>query len=298
LRISSELYFRAELAGDFAIELPSERRHIRFHLVRRGRCWIALPGGEARALSEGDLAIVPDGVAQILSSSPDVAPVPLMQVLTEGALHDGVLKHGTGDRHTGLLCGFCRFDEGIDHPVLANLPALMVLRPGELGGEPWATAALRLLSMEADLNGQGAGGILGRLLEIIFMQAVRRMTSGQNGTVTGYMAALSDVQLSRALQAIHKEPHHTWTIQALAERAGMSRARFADRFTAVVGMPPIGYLTAWRLIKARAMLSSTDLGMEDIAGRCGYASVPSFSRRFKQTFNVGPGTYRRLSRSV
>jgi transcriptional regulator GlxA family with amidase domain len=182
--------------------------------------------------------------------------------------------------------------------VLANLPAMLVLRPGELGGEPWATASLRLLSMEADLNGQGANGILARLLEIVLLQAVRRMASAQDGAVAGYMAALSDAQLSRALLAIHKEPDVAWKIQDLAELAGMSRARFADRFTAVVGMAPIGYLTAWRLIKARAMLAGCDLAMDVIADRCGYASVPSFTRRFKKTFGVGPGTYRRLSRSV
>jgi AraC family transcriptional regulator, alkane utilization regulator len=291
LRLRSALYFRAELQGDFAIALPAERRHVRFHLVRRGRCWLTLPGAEPALVEAGDLAIVPDGAAQVLSATAGLAPVPLPQLLAAGAVQDGTLRHGSGDPLALLLCGFCRFDEAIAHPLLASLPALMVLRRRALGALPADTAALDLLALEADLDAQGANGILARLLEVIFMQAVRRMPPA------GYLAALADPQLARALAAIHQQPESAWTITALARRAGMSRARFALRFTAVVGATPIGYLTTWRLMKARALLATSTLDMAEIASRCGYASVPSFTRRFKQAVGIGPGAYRRSSRS-
>ncbi len=298
LRLRSDLYFQAELRGNFSVEIPSERRRIRFHLMRQGQCWLAVPGVPATALSEGDMAIVPNGSGQVLSGRPDAAPTSLARIVADGGLDNGVLRHGTGDRRTKLLCGFCQFDEDIDHPLLANLPPLIVLRPEDLGSAPWAIATLRLLSMEADLNDQGMTGILSRLLEIMFIQAVRRMTSGIDHNDNGYILALSDAHLSRALTAMHKEPQLAWTIQELAKLAGMSRARFADRFNAVVGIPPIRYLTRWRLMKARAMLANSDLDMDEIAGRCGYASVPSFTSRFKKTFSMGPGAYRRASRSI
>jgi transcriptional regulator GlxA family with amidase domain len=113
----------------------------------------------------------------------------------------------------------------------------------------------------------------------------------------GYLAALADPQLSQALAAIHQQPGIAWTIGALARRAGMSRARFALRFGAVVGVAPIAYLTTWRLMKARALLANSTLDMAEIAARCGYASVPSFTRRFKQAVGIGPGAWRRSARS-
>lgn len=297
LRLSSDLYFQAELSGPVAIEIPRERRRIRFHLVRQGRCWLGLPGREAEALSEGDIGIVPNGAAQVVSSDPKRRPVPLPQVIAAGALADGLLRYGSGDGRVRLLCGFCAFDEGIDHPVLANLPNLIVLRAADLGTEPWVAAALRLLALEADYDGQGTTGILGRLLEILFIQALRRIAAEGGAGGSGFVRALSDPHLSKALSAIHREPQRDWKVQGLAKLAGMSRARFAERFTGAVGLPPAGYLTAWRLIKARAMLADSDLSMAEIAARCGYASVPSFSRRFKSVFDIAPGAYRRSAKT-
>jgi len=297
LRLNSHLYFRAELRGDFSVELPGERRHIRFHLVRRGQCWLTLPDGQATRVGDGDIAIVPNGARQVLSAAPALPAIPLPQLLVAGALQDGVLRHGTGDRPVDLLCGFCAFDEAIAHPLLASLPELITLRMADLGQEPWVTAALRLLAMEADLNGQGTTAILARLLEILLVQAVRRITPIADGPAAGYIAALSDPQLSRALVAMHTQPQADWKVGDLAKLAGMSRARFADRFTTVVGVPPIGYLTTWRLTKARALLATSGLDMAEIAARCGYASVPSFTRRFKAAFGLGPGAYRRAARS-
>lgn len=297
LRIRSNLYFLAELKGDFSIEVPPERRRIRFHLVRQGRCWLRLPDGRVQELGEGDIAIVPNGIAQVLSGTPDAAPVSLGEIVAGGALREGLLTYGVGERRARLLCGFCQFDEELDHPVLTGLPALLTLRSEDLGGEPWTAATLRLLAMEAELNGQGSTGILTRLLEIVFIQAVRRIEAGLGEEARGFIVALSDDRLSKALRGIHKKPSLDWTIAALAKEAGMSRARFADRFTTLVGMPPIGYLTRWRLSLARDLLVNSALDMAEVAARCGYASVPSFSRRFKEAFGIGPGSYRRSAKS-
>ena len=298
LRIRGDLYFLADLRGDFSIEVPPEQRRIRFHLVRQGRCWLRLMDGTVRELNEGDIAIVPNGIAQILSGAPDLAPVSLGEVVSSGALEAGLLTYGSGERRARLLCGFCQFDETIDHPILTGLPALLVIRSEDLGTEPWTIATLRLLAMEAELNSQGSTGILTRLLEIVFIQAVRRIEAGWGDSPQGFIAALSDVKLSRALQVIHQKPHLDWTTVSLAAEAGMSRARFADRFASLVGMPPISYLTQWRLTLARDLLANSLMDMTEVAGRCGYASVPSFSRRFKEVFGVGPGAYRRSAKAV
>lgn len=293
LRISGDLYFRADLRGEFSIEIPEEHRCIRFHLVRQGRCHVTVPNSPTSNIQEGDLAIIPNGVKQTLASNPELNGKPLAEILTESDLADGVLTYGDGDRQTRLLCGFCSFDQTVDHPVLANLPNLIIVRPADLGHEPWMGASMRLLALEADLDTQGTSGILTRMLEILFIQTVRQMTSHHGGSANGFIAALSDIHLSRALNAIHTRLDTPWTVAGLAAEAGMSRAHFARRFASAVGMPPADYLTRWRLMKARALLSHSALDMSEIANRCGYASTPSFSRRFKQAFGIGPGSFRR-----
>ncbi len=303
LRLHGGVYFRAELSGAWAIEVPAERRRIRFHLVRHGDCWVKVRAHQDPVLlTEGDLAIIPNGAAQILSDRPGRAPVQLGDIVEGGAIDSsGVLNYGTGDGdedgdpggRVRLLCGFCDFDEDVEHPVVTSLPALIVLSVRDLGAEPWVTETLRLMSLEADLSGQGMDGILGRLLEVMFIQVVRRLSAAPAGTESGYISALADPRLSKALLAIHGAPQRPWTIAELAKSSGLSRAVFADKFTSAVGLPPIGYLTNWRLMKARRLLRETNLGIDEIALRCGYKSLPSFTRRFKAAFKVGPGSFRR-----
>ncbi len=303
LRLHGGVYFRAELSGAWAIEIPAERRRIRFHLVRHGTCWAKVGADpDPSRLMEGDLAIIPNGAAQILSDRPGRKPVKLSDLVTGGAIDPfGVLSYGTGAGDDGggpggrvrLLCGFCDFDEDVEHPAVTSLPALMVLSARDLGAEPWVAETLRLMSLEADLAGQGMDGILGRLLEVVFIQVVRRLRAKAAGADLGYISALADPRLSKALLAIHGAPQRPWTIAELAKTSGLSRAAVAEKFTWAVGVPPISYLTNWRLMKARRLLRETDLGIDDIALRCGYKSLPSFTRRFKAAFKIGPGFYRR-----
>lgn len=298
LRLTGHLYFRADLAGPFAVEVPAERRLVRFHYLRRGSCWLrGTVAEDPRQLGEGDLAILPNGSAHILADDPARPALPLAELLTTAPPDpSGLLRYGEGAGRVELLCGFCAFDEDIDHPILASLPAMMVLRPQDLGSAPWTVTALRLLGLESELAGEGMQAILSRLLEILFIQALRQGGDGAEDP-PGYLAALADPRLSRALAAMHREAARNWTIGDLATMAGMSRARFAESFTRRVGLAPIAYLTRWRLMKARRLLRESSLSTEEIAARCGYASLPSFTRRYKAAFGIGPGAYRRATKT-
>lgn len=298
LRIKSELYFRAHLKGSFSVCVPQEQRRIRFHLVLQGTCWIAAPGEPPVLLQEGDIALVPNGASQILSSEPDLPALVLEEIIAGGGLQDGALNHGDGPEQATLLCGYCRFDESIDHPVLGHLPPVICLRTTDLGAEPWVAATLKLVALEANLNTQGTTAILSRLIEIVVIQATRRLSAEKRSGDSGFVAALRDQALSRALQEIHCSPEKNWRVSDLAKLTGMSRASFADRFTAAVGIPPIAYLTNWRLMRARFLLFETNLSIDEIAERCGYASLPSFSRRFKNYFGTGPGAFRKRAATI
>lgn len=292
LHIRSDLYFRAHLGDAMAVRIPEERRRIRFHLLLQGACRIAVEGAEPVPMTEGDVVLVPNGASQILSTAGATEAVPLERLLAAGMVTDGVLSGG-GPARAVLLCGFCQFDEGIDHPALSSLPAMIPLSLSRLGAEPWIAATLKLLELEANLDASGTRAILGRLIEIIVIQATRRLTETVGEGGNGFIAALADPSLSRALQAIHSAPERPWRVGDLAAETGMSRSRFAQRFADIVGVPPMVYMTKWRLARARALLADTQLSIDEIARRCGYASLPSFSRRFKMQFGIGPGAFRR-----
>jgi AraC-like DNA-binding protein len=290
LRLTSSLYFRAELGAGAAVLVPQERRHIRFHLALAGQCTLAVGEAPGVVLAQGEIALVPNGAAQVIAADPQAVACPLGDLIAAGALRDGVLAGGGPPARAVLLCGFLDFDEAVPHPLLASLPALIHLRAADLGAEPWVAAALRLLELEANYSAPGSRAILARLVEIVLIQATRRLAARAG---RGFLAALADPQLSAALRAMHADPARAWRVGDLAALSAMSRTRFAARFTEAVGLTPMDYLTGWRLMKARELLTGSALGMADIAERCGYASVPSFSRRFKERFGMGPGGFRR-----
>jgi len=293
LRISSEIYFRTTFSEDYAVQIPPEKRHIRFHIVLRGGCWLQVTDHQPVFMGEGDIALVPHGVSQAIKSSADQVPEDLSTVLSRVGLKNDTLKLGHGVETAALLCGFCQFDEAIDHPVMAMLPDLFHLRSQDLGALPWLNSAVRLMALEANLNSYGSTAIISRLIEVIFIQAVRQKAQDQEGNRQGFVGALSDPALARALSAMHSRPEEKWTVADLAVLAGMSRASFAKKFVQQIGKTPMEYLRDWRLMKARQLLISTALPIEEISLRCGYESLPSFSRLFKARFDTGPATFRK-----
>src|SRR3546814_5594755 len=145
LRLRSEVYFRAELGTGIAVRVPPEKRRIRFHLVLQGRCRIGLDRMTPAELSEGDIALIPDGASQVVAAEAGAKVVTLNDAIADGALRDGVLRGGDGPAKAVLLCGFCRFDEGIGHPALLHLPPLIHLRLADLGRSEEHTSELQSL---------------------------------------------------------------------------------------------------------------------------------------------------------
>lgn len=299
MRLRSDLYFTARLSGAYAVDIPPEGKRVRFHLVREGTCWLRGddPADPVR-LEAGDLALVPNGLGHVLADTREREPVPLPDVLASGALDpSGMLTYGSDGQRVTILCGFCAFDENIRHPIFSSIPDRIVLNDHRLSTQPSMRAAVELLAQEADLAEDGMGAVLSRLLEIVFVQAMRGLVDDARSEGPAFLPALADPNLSRALRAIHLQPAFPWTTTLLAQEAGMSRTRFAVKFAAVVGDAPMGYLSNWRLSKARTMLTDTNLSVDEIGRRCGYRSLPSFTRRFKATFGEGPGSFRRDLRS-
>ena len=131
-----------------------------------------------------------------------------------------------------------------------------------------------------------------RLADIVAIQAIRALLRREESDA-GFLGALGEPAVARALGAVHARPGHAWTVASLAREAGLSRSRFAELFAARLGMPVARYLAEWRLQIARKILGETRLSVAQIAHSVGYESLPSFTRRFTRRYGVGPGRFRR-----
>ncbi len=291
LRVRSALYFRTQLTAPWGLEVPAQPRVARFHIVVDGSCLIGLEGREVE-LQRGDLAIVPKGAAHTLRSDAQSGFQPLSEVLEETA-YDGSndLRHGGGGSAAVLVCGHFGFDDDIAHPVVESLPPLLHISAKQGHDFSWLDAATRALGAETAQRLPGWEVIVSRVSEMLFIQVLRIQLSSEDAPTA--IAAFSDDRLSHALQAIHESPEEEWDLETLSKKAGMSRTAFAVRFREHLGMPPMAYLTQWRLQKARAALLSSEEIVAAIAAQHGYRSEAAFSRAFHRLYGMPPAAYRK-----
>jgi AraC-like DNA-binding protein len=206
-----------------------------------------------------------------------------------------IVVGGPGDR-TVLACGAYRLDVARPHPLLAGLPAIVHLRPGA-GQHQALRASVEQLTSEIDDPRPGSDGIVAALIDLMLLQITRAWYDAlPSGHAEGWAAAVTDPAIAPALRAIHADPGRPWTVGALAQESGLSRAAFARRFTAVVGEPPLGYLTSWRMTTAGRLLRETSAPLATIAQRTGYSSEFAFAKAFKREYGTAPGSYRRRAR--
>nr|SBO92486.1 Transcriptional regulator, AraC family [Nonomuraea gerenzanensis] len=266
-------------------------------MILRGSAWLLPSDGPPVALSAGDVVFFPHGHGYAMADSPST-PVaePGCDPYTD---EDGLFASasiGSGDATTVLLCGGYRLDPSRAHPLLRDLPELIHLPAGP-GSHSGVRAAVELLGAEIHRPGLGADTVVSSLLDMLLLYILRAWFTAEHGQceVTGWAAALADPAVSAALDAMHRDQARPWTVAELGARAGLSRAAFARRFAALVGQPPLAYLTWWRLSSAGRLLRETDAPLSEIAARVGYASEFAFANAFKREYGLAPGKYRRTA---
>ncbi|MFJ2478086.1 AraC family transcriptional regulator [Streptomyces sp. NPDC087659] len=262
-----------------------------FHVVLQGSCWLLPPeGGEPVALSSGDVVFVSHGAEIALASHPDS---PLEVVTRDMDDAWGPVERDAAAGTTVLICGSYQLDSARLHPVLATLPPFIHL-PKRVGHHDSLSAVVDLLGSELDRRRPGADAVIPTLLDAMLLYILRGWYADQAArTATGWAAALADPAVSTALQLIHREPARAWTVEQLGRHAGLSRAAFARRFAALVGQPPLAYLTWWRMTAAGHLLRQSDTPLRAIAEQTGYTSEFAFNRAFKREYGTTPGNYRR-----
>lgn len=295
LKLRGRFFCRCELSAPWALGFAGGF-FSHFHVIGNGSCWLQLQDGFAPvALEEGDLVLViPRGSGYHLSDDLRTPPIPLSELVgnSQGGLR-AVIKHGAGGPETSLICGAFEFRGPRADSSLAVLPQWIRVSKRESRSNEWLSATVRFLQKETQDPGMGSETIITRLIDVIFVEAVRTWLKEQPHGTAGWLGALRDPSVGAALGLIHKTPEKQWTVAVLAAQVGMSRSPFAARFTALVGQSPMSYLKRWRLQVAAGLLRDQTLSLSNIAERVGYESTAAFSRVFKREFGAAPADYRR-----
>jgi AraC-like DNA-binding protein len=295
LRVESTIYCRFEVADPWAIAYPGGQM-AGFHVALEGTCQLVVDGRDPLRLEAGDLVVLPHGTAHVLRGpSPALAaPVEVVSARprTDGL---GVRYGGAGERAT-YLCGAFRFNASGGHPLLSALPEVIHVPRAQTSAHPWLETHLSAIACEARSGRPGAEMVMARLSDVLFVQAVRAHLAALPDVAAGWPGALRDPSVARALTVIHQQPERPWTVESLGRAVGMSRSHFAERFTKVVGEPPLSYLARWRMHRARTLLRDQSVRMGRIARMLGYGSDAAFSTAFKRWNGMAPGEFRKVSR--
>ena len=266
-----------------------------FVIVTEGE-GIAEVDGESVALSAGSMLILPHGQPFRLLSGPGEASVPLFDLPVEKVSERyEIMTLGGGGELVRAMAGVVQFDHVAGKRLLDLLPRMIRIDAWDEALDAWVQSTLGLIAREATSLRPGGETVMTRLADILVIQAIREWIDTAPEARQGWLAALRDAQVGRALALMHRRPEADWTLAGLAREAGMSRSGFAARFTELVGQPAMTYLAQWRLHLARVRLVETGEPVGRIAKASGYQSEAAFSRAFRKLFGEAPGGVRRLA---
>lgn len=293
LQVTGSLYCQCDLTAPWAIDLPALDGLMMFHVVTAGRCWLEIEGQAPRLLQPGSLTLLPHSTPHRLSSEPGTPADPLFDIPVE-LVSDRLelMRYGGGGEPAQVTCGVVEPDHESARRLIAQLPDVLHVDAWDDGDASWLHSTLRLVTREAATKKAGGEMVMTRLADVLVVQTIRAWLDSAPEARQGWLAALRDEQVGRALMAIHRSPGADWGVDSLAREVGMSRSAFSARFTDLVGDSVMRYVADWRLQQARAHLSRSTEPLSAVAHRYGYQSEAAFSRAFKRAFGVAPGSVR------
>jgi AraC-like DNA-binding protein len=299
VRLSGAHFFQAVATGDWAVEappardlssrvLPGSEHLIPYHVILAGRCWGGVKGQPLVALEAGDVILFPHGSAHLMSNRPEVRSAPM--VVPRVPRFPADARYGTAEvPDARLVCGFFGCDLAPFNPLCSALPAQLHLRGLQDG---LVGTFARQVVEETRAGRAGAESMLTRLAELMFIEVLRRHLEALPADQGGWLAGIRDPLVGRALALLHERPAHHWTLAELATAAHASRSNLAERFSQLVGIPPIQYLAEWRMQLAAGLLRDSGAKVAAVAADVGYESEAAFSRAFKKVAGCRPSEWR------
>jgi AraC-like DNA-binding protein len=299
IRISGSLQFCFMPQGDWTTDAsPTPWRPkdaIGFHIVAAGPCWVDIRG-QRTELMTGDIAAFPFGTPHMLGSGRDGRLIdPGGDLPAQPWPATPVLRYADQGRQVRILCGYVQCEATGFAPFRAVLPEFIHIRTATGGATDWLAATVTQIVTEVDQPQPGGGPVLERLTELAFLEILRRQF--QTPAPRGWLAAILDPSLSRALLALHDDPRRNWTLADLARASGLSRSSLVTRFADVLGTSPMRYLRDWRLYLAAEALAASPHPIITVATEAGYSSEAAFTRAFTRQFGTPPAEWRK-QRSV
>ena len=268
-------------------------RVIATHYVMEGELRLAVDGEPPVELGAGDLVLLARNDPHRLGS--DLARTPVSAdalMVPPGESGVATIRYGGGGARTRIVCGFLA-GELSANPLFTSLPRVFTLRAGRGSARDWIESSFRFAASELAAGRPGSDSVLARLSELLLAQAVRACIETLPPGRTGWLAGLRDPHVGRALALLHERVSHAWTVEQLARGVGVSRTVLGERFAALLGEPPMRYLTRWRMQLAAQRLRESDDPVARIAADVGYDSEAAFHRAFKRELGFPPATWRK-----
>lgn len=261
-----------------------------FHYVIEGGFHVSLENGAGAFVSAGQTVMLPRNPMHVLSSRKGMLPTNDSQI---DADRPGVpkMRLGGGGAPTRVVCGFLAGNELLQ-AIVSTLPDLLVVDVAALPNGQWMADSFRLAAQTQVESEPGSSLILTKMSELLFLESLRRHLISAPAEDRGWTAGLRDPAIRRALSLLHARATEPWTADDLASELGMSRSAFAARFATVMGVPPMRYLTRWRMRLAANDLSARTKSVSEVAYDLGYSSEAAFTRAFRREFGSPPAEWR------
>ena len=280
--------------------MPAADHVIPYHLVTQGTCYARLVDGDPVELHAGDLIMFPAGDRHVLATASEAAlrlePTEITGESLDKLLKRGdvaAFKAGRSGIATRIVCGFLSCDGRLAEPILLSLPRLLKVSMREGGTAAWVRSSIRYSVAESSSARPGSAMVLARLSEVLFAEAIRHYMDELPSGKSVWLAALRDRYVGRTLSLLHGQPAYPWTVEKLARKVGLSRSALGQRFTALIGAPPMQYLARWRTALAAAQLRESNASIIRVATDVGYESEAAFNRAFKRDFGLPPAAWRK-----
>lgn len=310
MQITGNLLLNEDYLAPWAISIPDKvelaetldggnRAHIAaFHLVRRGYLEIELEDGSKDVVNAGEMAICFSGMAHTLYQGKSSPALPFNMLLQHG---QNIFEPSPEDhaQSTTLICGIFMLHDTFLNPLFEALPALLKISIGQGKDYTLSTTAsiVNLLLKEINQRSLAHSYMTERYLEILCAKSIRLYIETLPVEETSWLQALQDPVIARAVTRIHSQPSYEWTVKKIAQSVALSPSRFSARFTKTMGMPPMVYVSRWRMYLASKLLNDTQMGIEQISSNVGYENVAAFSRAFKRFLGLSPGVWRASNRN-